>query len=263
MAIIKLTFDGSLNTAKQDAYFNYYLTNKQNGIVKGLGNEVAATASNGTITFKDGFVSIYGRRVYVENGTSIKISLDSTKYGYVILKVNTAKNEASIETKEGTSLIYPSLTQQNLLDDDGIYEQALCSYYKTSSSLTIHTNDVTYVRTFGEIMNEVQTNLNAKIAKIQNGIVGVTIARGSKDGVKQTFNISSYVNKSDVLIRFSLCGNVISTSLKQITSTSYGLFIPYYSLGTWYNLEVNYANGTLTLYTGADTHNIKNIFINY
>lgn len=263
MAIIKLTFDGSLNTAKQDAYFNYYLTNKQNGIVKGLGNEVAATASNGTITFKDGFVSIYGRRVYVENGTSIKISLDSTKYGYVVLKVNTAKNEATIETKEGTSLIYPSLAQANLLEDDGIYEQPLCSYYKTSSSLTIHTNDVTYVKTVGELLGDLQTTINTKINKIQNGMIGVTIPRTSKTNEKQVFNISNYVGKSDLLIRFSVCGNVISTCLKQITSTSYGLFIPYYYLGTWYNLEVIYSNGNLTLYTGADSHNIKNIFINY
>ena len=263
MAIIKLTFDGSLNTAKQDAYFNYYLTNQQNGIVKGLGNEVAATASNGTITFKDGFVSIYGRRVYVENGTSIKISLDSTKYGYVILKVNTAKNEATIETKEGTSIVYPALSQSNLLDDDGIYEQALCSYYKTSSSLAINTIGVTYVRTIGELLTELQSTLDDKISKIQNGMVGVTIERTSKSGVKQTFNISSYSSKKDILIRFSLCGNVIATSLRQITNTSYGLFIPYYYLGTWYNLEVNYANGTLTLYTEADTHNIKYIFINY
>ncbi len=263
MAIIKLTFDGSLNTAKQDAYFNYYLTNQQNGIVKGLGNEAVATASNGTITFKDGFVSIYGRRLYVENGTSIKISLDSTKYGYVILKVNTAKNEATIETKEGTSLIYPTLTQQNLLDDDGIYEQPICSYYKTSSSLTIHANDVTYVRTFGELLSQLQTTLNEKINKIQNGMIGVGINRMSQIGVKQTFNLSSYTSKNDILIRFSVCGNVISTSLKQITGSSYGLFIPYYSLGTWYNLEVTYANGTLTLYTGADTHNIKKIYINY
>ena len=94
-------------------------------------------------------------------------------------------------------------------------------------------------------------------------MVGVTIERTSKSGVKQTFNISSYSSKKDILIRFSLCGNVIATSLRQITNTSYGLFIPYYYLGTWYNLEINYANGTLTFYTEADTHNIKYIFINY
>lgn len=263
MAIIKLTFDGSLNTAKQDAYFNYYLTNKQNGIVKGLGNEVEPTASNGTITFKDGFVSVYGRRVYIENGTSIKISLDSTKCGYVVLKINTAKNEATIETKEGTSLIYPSLSQEDLLANDGIYELALCSYYKTSSSLSISTSENCYVRTFGEILNTVQASLNEKINGIQNGIVGVTLDRASVSGVKQTFNISNYVGKSDVLIRFSLCGNVISTSLKHITGTSYGLFIPYYYLGTWYNLELTYSGGILNFYVGNASHSIKKIYINY
>ena len=28
MALVKLTFDGAINTAKNDAIFNYYLVNK-------------------------------------------------------------------------------------------------------------------------------------------------------------------------------------------------------------------------------------------
>ena len=96
MGLKKLTFDEALNTAKDDAFFNWYLTNKTNGIFTDLGDKCDATSSNGKITssngkitFKDGFVSIYGRRIYIENGTNISVSLDSTKKGYVILKVDT------------------------------------------------------------------------------------------------------------------------------------------------------------------------------
>lgn len=262
MAVTKLTFDGSLNTAKQDAYFNYYITNKQNGIVKGLGNECSCTASNGTITFKDGFISVYGRRVFIENGTSTKISLDSTKYGYVVLSIDTSKNEVTIVVKEGTSSAYPSLTKTNLLDEDGVYEQPICSYYKTSSSLSIGTVGVTYVRTLEELLSNLNNELTTKINSIQNGMKGASIPRASISGSKQTFDLSQYKSKDDLLIHFTVCGNVISTSLKQI-NTAYGLFLPYYYLGTWYSLEVTYSGTTLTMYPGASTHNIKVIYVNY
>lgn len=262
MAVTKLTFDGSLNTAKQDAYFNYYITNKQNGIVKGLGNECSCTASNGTITFKDGFISIYGRRVFIENGTSIKISLDSTKYGYVVLSVDTSKNEASIVAKEGTSSSYPSLTQTNLLDEDGVYEQPICSYYKTSSSLSIGTIGITYVKTLDELLNDLNNELTTKINAIQNGMKYIVVNRKSVSGTKQTFDLSAYKSKDDLLIHFTICGTVVSTSLRQINN-GYGLYLPYYYLGTWYNLEITYSGTTLTMYAGESTHNIKKLYINY
>ena len=87
MGLKKLTFDEALNTAKDDAYFNWYLTNKINGFFYDLWNKCEATSINGTITFKDGFVSIYGRRIYIDNGTSISISLNKTCKGYVILSI--------------------------------------------------------------------------------------------------------------------------------------------------------------------------------
>ena len=264
MAAIKLTFDGSLNTAKQDAFFNYYLTNKQNGIVKGLGSEIKASSANGTITLSDGFVSIYGRRVFIENGSSIKISLDSTKYGYVILSVNTASNEVSIEAKEGTSSAYPSLTQTDLLNEDGIFELALCSYYKTTSSLTIGTAGVTYVRTIGELLDTLDTSLTTKINAIQNGMQGICIARRSQSGVKQTYDLSKYSSKSDVIIHFNICGFLISTSRNLIASSSYGVTAYYYYLGSWYTVIMTITSSNiLSLNVGASTHDVKNIFINY
>lgn len=39
MGLKKLTFDEALNTAKDDAFFNWYLTNKTNGIFTDLGDK--------------------------------------------------------------------------------------------------------------------------------------------------------------------------------------------------------------------------------
>lgn len=264
MAVTKLTFDGSLNTAKQDAYFNYYITNKQNGIVKGLGNECSCTASNGTITFKDGFISIYGRRVFIENGTSIKVSLDSTKYGYVVLSIDTAKNEAIIAIKEGTNSAYPTLTKTNLLDEDGTYEQPICSFYKTSSSLTIGVVGVTYVRTMDELLSDLNTQLTTKINLIQNGMQGKYIARTSLSGTRQTFNLKDFKSKVDLLIHFNLCGNLISTSRNLIASSSYGITINYYYIGSWYTVFMEMTSEeTLVLNVGSSGHDVKAVFVSY
>ena len=99
MAVVKLTFDGSLNTAKQDAAFNHYLASGQIGIVKGLGGEVVASSSNSKITFSDGYVMAYGRKVYIEEGTSINITLDSSACGYVVISIDTSQNTVTLHTK--------------------------------------------------------------------------------------------------------------------------------------------------------------------
>ena len=174
MGLKKLTFDEALNTAKDDAYFNWYLTNKINGIFYDLGNKCEATSINGTITFKDGFVSIYGRRIYIDNGTSISVSLNKTCKGYVILKVDTVNNEVSLTSKEGTSSNYPSLSQTNLLSEDGVFEFPMVGYSKTTTSLTLDKSVITYIRTNKDERNDGDTNLKQlfkyDIATVNNTI---------------------------------------------------------------------------------------------
>ena len=46
MGLKKLTFDDALNTAKDDAFFNWYLTGKTNGIFNDLGGKCKATSAN-------------------------------------------------------------------------------------------------------------------------------------------------------------------------------------------------------------------------
>ena len=89
MGLVKITFDGSSVTSRQDADINYHVTGLvQAGIIRGLGKELEYSISNNYITFQDGYVQIYGRRIYVESGSQVYVSLDSTKYGYVIITVN-------------------------------------------------------------------------------------------------------------------------------------------------------------------------------
>ena len=90
---------------------------------------MAATSSNSRITFSDGYVMAYGRKVYIEEGTSIDITLDSSACGYVVVSIDTSQNKVTLHTKEKSSG-YPALTQDNLLESDGKYELPICSYIK-------------------------------------------------------------------------------------------------------------------------------------
>src|SRR5690606_20214969 len=105
-------------------------------IIKGFKNGVSVTVSNSTFNFKDGYVSVFGRIIYVEENTQISVVLDSNKKGLVVLGVNTTANTVSLYTKEQSGS-YPSIAQTNLLTNDGLYELVLCAYTKTATSITI------------------------------------------------------------------------------------------------------------------------------
>ena len=138
MALVKITFDGSSVSARQDADINYHLTGLVSaGIIKGLGSELSYSISNNYITFQDGYVQIYGRRIYVEAGSQVHVSLDSTKYGYVIITINLSSNTVTLGIAETTSPSYPTLTQQNLHKSGTIYQFPICKYSKTTTSLNV------------------------------------------------------------------------------------------------------------------------------
>ena len=139
MALVKITFDGSSVSAKQDADINYHLTGlKAEGIIRGLGDELAVSASNNYITFKSGYVQIYGRRIYVEAGSQVYVSLDSAKQGYVVIQVNLSSNSVSLVKLEGTSA--PSLLRENLNKTGTVYQMPIAKYSKTTTSLTLDTS---------------------------------------------------------------------------------------------------------------------------
>lgn len=140
MALQKITFDGSSVTSKRDADLNHHLGGLvRAGIIEGLGNECQVSVSNNYITLRDGYVQIYGRRIYVEDGSQVYISLDSTKYGYVVIEVNLTSNSVSLKAVETSSSSYPSLTQQDLSTTGTLYQFPIAKYKKTTSSITLDT----------------------------------------------------------------------------------------------------------------------------
>ncbi len=254
MGLQKITFDGSSVNAKVDAEVNHFLFSNQIGIIKDFKNNVDFTVSSNTITFKDGYVSIYGRLVYVENNTQIRVTLDSNKRGYVILGINTNDNTATLYLKEQTGS-YPNLTQTNLLKNDGLYELALCSYSKTPTSITID-NDFQrqYIESGLSVIEQIKQEIkndgkirDATPTKVSNGIYIVdNIPSYSLERALVSVVISSTVVTFPGAILFLTIGSSASVNYRYV--------------GADYILGLDYEAGVLTL-SCSSSHKINKVYL--
>lgn len=157
MGLVKITFDSASVTSKEDADLNHFLANNQNGRVSGILNAVTPSTSNNYISFTSGYVQVYGRRIYVEAGTKIAISLDGTAYGYIYIAFDLTNNAVTLNKRESTSS-YPTLTQEDLMNGGYLYELPIARYTKTSSSLTLDTSyTAPYIKTSETIASEKAT----------------------------------------------------------------------------------------------------------
>ena len=273
MAITKLTFDEALNSAKSDAFFNYYLTNKKNGIFRDLGGACEATTMGGKITFKDGFVSVYGRRIYVENNTSINVPLTSERKGYVIIKIDTRNNEAKLALLEGSPTSYPTLRKDDLLAGDGEYDFVLVGYKKTTSSITLDKYVIEYIdtnkseldRNVSTIYRKIDfndTSVRSYIKELQHGMRSVGIGLPNVNGKTYKFSLSSVPKVDDYIIYFECLGNIISVPscmLRAGTSTSFS----YTYIGTNYQGFMEKTADFLFITVDGIDHKIKRIHIIY
>lgn len=266
MSLIKLTFDEAVNSAKNDALQNHFANNMMNGIYRGIGEECSASQSNGTITFRSGVISAYGRRVFVENGTSIAVALDSAKYGYVVARIDTGQNTVTLAKKEGSSSGYPSLTKNDLMAADGVYELPLCSYYKTSSSLTIGVVGVTYISRRSDDLSAMKGALQSAIDAKPSAIRTKAYYRTSVSSRDQcrTFNLANAADEIKHGIVFIAIGStVVSAPLDLVRRFSGGLYLDFQYLETQCHVDVEFTRDVLYVTPHPDTLRCDYIFICY
>jgi hypothetical protein len=255
MGLQKITFEGGNVTSKIDSDLYHFLFSSDVGILKGLKSECGYTLANNTITFSDGYVSVYGRIIYVENQTTIGVTPDSSKYGYVVLGVNTSDNTVSLYLKEQTGS-YPSLTVTNLLTTDGLYELALCAYTKTTTSVTLTSysrklisNDKTRV----DILDDEIFDHYLPMRKSLTLVTAGTYRFSGTNSVELSESILYVTINNHTVVTFP--GEQIFLFVGFNTSISYR-----YASGD-YSLNVVYENGVVTLTTGNTTHNITSVFM--
>lgn len=135
MALQKITFTNSNVTAQNDSDFYYFLTGKT-GVLRGVKEELKVSKAANKLTFRSGYIAIYGRIIFIEDETQVTVPLDNTAYGYVIVSVNMINNKVELICKEAEAS-YPSLTKEDISKGMGLYEFPIAKYSKTSINLTL------------------------------------------------------------------------------------------------------------------------------
>lgn len=255
MGIQKITFEGGNVTSKIDSELYHFLFSSDVGILKGLKNECSFTLANNTITFSDGYVSIYGRIIYIENQTTITITPDANKYGYVVLGVDTSNNSANLYLKEQTGA-YPSLTRTNLNQSDGLYELALGAYIKTTTAITLSNYHKQWIEKDKTRVNNLENEIISRYLPKRK-----TLNRVSSG--TYTFSGTSSVELMDSVIYVTINNNTVITFPGQAMFLFVGSHtsIAYRYGGSDYSLGVTYENGTVTLTTGNTLQNITSVFM--
>ena len=251
MGVQKITFDGANVTAKIDADLYHFLFSHEVGIIQGLKNSVSFTLANNIITFKDGYVAVHGRIIYIESNTNISVTPDSVKNGYVILGVNTESNEVSIYLKEQSGT-YPTLTQTSLTDNNGLFELVLCAYKKTTTSITL---DQSYQRSVIKSTNRKIEELKSEFKSMKEPMM-MNLVRIS-NGVYRTTGMSSDL-LMNALVVVVINNNMTLTipgyrMFKRIGSSTY---MGYEYQNTQYTLYLNYESGNLTFTCSNTNHQV-------
>lgn len=255
MGLQKITFDGASITAKVDADLYHFLLSNQVGIIKGFKNGVSVTVSNSTFNFKDGYVSIFGRIIYVEENTQISVVLDSNKKGLVVLGVNTTANTVSLYTKEQSGS-YPSITQTNLLTNDGLYELVLCAYTKTATSITI---DNTYEKYY---ITNYLTAVNDLKLQIKNDVSPRTVIPTKvSNGVYTVSNVDSQLLTRSVIFVQMTSSVVTFPGALLFIQIGSSASVGYRHTGSDHIMGFHYENGILSISCGSTSHQVNRVYI--
>lgn len=233
MALVKITFDSASVTSKMDADMNHFMASNQNGVLAWVLGRCLPSTSNNYISFQNGYVQVYGRRIYVESNTKISVSLDGSAYGYVVIKIDLGNNTVTLEKKEASSS-WPSLTQQDLMNGGLIYELPLCRYTKTTSSLTLDTSyDVPTIVSPSILANNAANRVDSNLRSIYGGKWQWMYS--SKSGNTYKFNDITSLNSGDGVIGVYVGGCYITFKARAMSGS--GGIVYYTYMGNHYQLS--------------------------
>ena len=256
MGVQKVTFDGANVTSKIDADLYHFLFSSDVGILRNVKSGCSYTLANNTITFLEGYVAVYGRIIYIENQTTISVTPDSSKFGYVVLGVDTQANSVTIYIKEAVGT-YPVLTQNNLQNADGLFEFALAAYSKTTTSVSlINGFERSTITSDRQRVNELETKINERfypqrllITKISNGVYRFA-------DVNSTILMESILY---VVIENTTIVSLPTNQLFIVVGSNSSLSYRYG--GADYSLSISYANGLVTLSLGNTSHRVTQAYL--
>ena len=152
--------------------------------------QITPTTGYATVTMKKGYVNIFGRCIYVEQGEQVQIALpeNGSVTGTFGIRVNLGEsgaNEVTWFTKTTT------LRQDNILNNEisGIYEFALYNYTATTSALTL-TKVATVISNLSVTLNALKSNIEETIENLQSQVDNRLI--GEEVELLTTFNTGTF-----------------------------------------------------------------------
>jgi hypothetical protein len=256
MGIQKVTFDGANVTSKIDADLYHFLFSSDIGILKYVKSQCSYTLANNTITFLDGYVAVYGRIIYIENQTTVSVTPDSSKYGYVVLGVDTQTNTVSIYIKEAVGT-YPVLTQANLQITEGLYEYALAAYSKTTTSVNLINEFERQMISSDRVrVEELESKLKDFYYPQQLGLTKLS------NGVYRFGDVNSYALMKSILYIVIENTTIVSLPTNQLfIVVGSNSSMSYRYGGADYSLSISYVNGLVTLSLGNTSHRVTQAYL--
>ncbi len=256
MGIQKITFDGANVTSKIDADLYHFLFSNEVGILFGLKNTVSYSLANNIVTFQDGYIGIYGRIIYIENGTQITITPDSVKNGFVVLGVNTEDNSVSLYLREQASG-YPTLSKTNLVTSNGLCELALCAYTKTATSITLNASFTREIITSSkERTNFIEASIYANFKPVRVPVTTVT---------NGTYRFSGYDSnqlENALMLVVVNYNNIVSVPGTILFHESGSAASVNYRYGNSdYSLFITYNDSIVTLICGSTIQRVTSVII--
>lgn len=144
------SYDKQLYYSIADRLINNLFLNKTNGVINGQGNSCKLSYSNNTVTVADGFFIIQGGITEVVSSETIPVALNNT-YCRLVYELDMSKENTDTEFNQGTFKLvtgqnsYPSLTQQDLTANDGIYQFEFAQFKASTTGITDFVDKRAYI----------------------------------------------------------------------------------------------------------------------
>ena len=144
------SYDKQLYYSIADRLINNLFLNKTNGIINGQGNSCKLSYSSNTVTVADGFFVVQGGITEVVLSETIVVTLNNT-YCRLVYELDMSKENTDTEFNQGMFKLitgqnsYPSLTQQELTENDGIYQFEFAQFKASTAGITDFVDKRTYI----------------------------------------------------------------------------------------------------------------------
>lgn len=160
-------------------FINTFLDGK-NGVINNYKNKMAVTYSGNTVTVQSGAVCIQGRFLEEDTDTDVVAGTDNS-YCKLVIEIDLNKQNTEEDFTQAyykiikSSSGYPSLTQTDIINNNGIYQFELARFRTSSSGITDFTDTREFLdfesiyAAIKQSYEEVLSELEDELGQVEDG----------------------------------------------------------------------------------------------